>query len=61
MVKRKLNEKKFITSTADIDLHCKVEPEDSDIEEQYKKQFKELCKKFTDIIFKDASGVGKTN
>ena len=41
-------------------MHCKVELEDADIEEQYKEQFKELCKKFTDIFSKDASDIGKT-
>ena len=47
---KKADEKKFITSPADIDVHCKVELEDADIEEQYKEQFKELCKKFTYIF-----------
>ena len=31
-------------------MHCKVELEDADIEEQYKEQFTELCMKFTDIF-----------
>ena len=44
----------------DIDVHCKVELEDADIEEQYIEQFKELCKKFINIFSKDASHIGKT-
>ena len=55
------NEKKFTTSPADIDIHHKVELEDTDIEEQYKEQFKDLCKKCTDIFSKDASDIGKVN
>ena len=56
----KADEKKFITSPTDIDMHHKVELEDGDIEEQYEEQFKELCKKFTDVFSKDASDIGKT-
>ena len=37
-------------------MHCKVQLEDADIEEQ----FKELCKKFTAVFSKDASDIGKT-
>ena len=57
--KEKADEKKFTTSPADIDEHCKFELEDADIEEQYREQFKDLCKKFTDIFSKDASDIGK--
>ena len=56
----KADEKKFITSPVDIAVHCKVELEDADIEEQYKEQFKELCMKFTDIFSEDANDIGKT-
>ena len=56
----KADEKKFITSPVYIDMHHNVELENVDIEKQYKEQFKELCKKFTDILSKDASDIGKT-
>ena len=55
----KADKKKFITSPVDIDMPHKVDLEDADREEQYKEQFKELCKKFTDIFSKDASDIGK--
>ena len=54
------DEKKFITSPADIEVHHNVKLQDADIKEQYKEQFKEPCKKFTDIFTKDASDIGKT-
>ena len=56
----KTDEKKFITSPADMDAHHKVELEDADIEEQYKEQLNELCKKFRDIFPKDVYVKGKT-
>ena len=36
-------EKKFITSSADIDVHQKVELQDAEISEEHQNAFKELC------------------
>ena len=41
-------------------MHCKVELEDADIEEQYKEQFKKLSNKFIEVFSKDANDIGKT-
>ena len=41
----------FITSPADIETHRKVKLKDKEIDQKYKKQFKELCKNDKDIFF----------
>ena len=43
-------EKKFITSPADIDIHQKVELQDADVSEEHQKAFKDLCDEFKDIF-----------
>ena len=53
-------EKKFITSSADIDIHRKVELQDADVSEEHQNAFKELCNEFKDIFLVDSSDIGKT-
>ena len=53
-------EKKFITSPADIEVHQKVELQDADITEAQQNAFKELCNEFKDIFSIDSSDIGKT-
>ena len=53
-------EKKFITSLADIDVHCKVELQDADVSEDHQNAFKELCNEYNDIFLVDLSDIGKT-
>ena len=53
-------ERKFITSPANIDVHPKVELQDTDISDKHQKAFKELCKEFKDIFLVDSSDIGKT-
>ena len=53
-------EKKFITSPADIDVHCKVELQDADVSEEHQNAFKGLCHEFDDIFSVDSSDIGKT-
>ena len=43
-------EKKFITSTADIEVHQKVELQDAEITDIQQNAFKELCNEFKDIF-----------
>ena len=43
-------EKKFITSPADIDVHRKVILQDADVSEEHQNAFKELCHEFKDIF-----------
>ena len=54
------SEKAFITSPADIDTHRKVKLQDSEVLDQYKKKFEELCEEYKDISSKDSSDIGKT-
>ena len=53
-------EKKFITSPADIDVHRKVNLQDADISEEHQNAFKELCHEFKDIFSVDSGDIGKT-
>ena len=53
-------EKKFITSPVDIDIHRKVKLQDADVSEEHQKAFKDLCDEFKDIFLVDSSDIGKT-
>ena len=53
-------EKKFITSSADIDVHRKVELQDADVTEAQQNAFKELCDEYKDIFSTDSNDIGKT-
>ena len=55
-----LNEKKFITSPADIDIHRKVDLQDAEITREHQEAFKELCNEYKDIFSIDSSDIGKT-
>ena len=53
-------EKKFITSPAEINTHRKRQLQDAKVATKYTEQFKQLCKEFGDIFFKDSTDIGKT-
>ena len=53
-------EEKFITSTAEINTHRKVNLQDAQVSAKYKEQFRLLCKEFEDIFSKDSTDIGKT-
>ena len=53
-------EKKFITSSADIEVHRKVELQDAYITEDQLNAFKDLCTEFNDIFSTDSGDIGKT-
>ena len=55
------NEKKFITSPADIDIHRKVDLQDAEVTKEQQKAFKELCNEYKDIFSIDSSDIGKTH
>ena len=59
-VLNKQEEKRFITSPADIEVHRKVELQDADITQEQRNAFKELCTKFNDIFSTDSGDIGKT-
>ena len=59
-VSQKQEEKKFITSPADIDVHRKVNLQDADVSEEHQIAFKKLCNEFNDIFSVDSSDIGKT-
>ncbi|MCG8625040.1 MAG: reverse transcriptase family protein, partial [Proteobacteria bacterium] len=54
------NEKKFITSPADISEHRKPELQDAKVSEEDKEQFKQLCEEFTDVFSKSSEDIGRT-
>ena len=54
------NEKKFITSPADIDVHRKVDLQDAEITKEHQEAFKELCDEHKYIFSTDSSDIGKT-
>ena len=53
-------EKRFISSLADIEVHRKVELQDADITETQRNAFRDLCTEFKDIFSTDSSDIGKT-
>ena len=53
------NEKKFITSPADIDVHRKVDLQDAGITKEHHEAFKELCEENKDIFSTDSGNIGK--
>ena len=53
-------EKRFITSSADIEVHRKVELQDADITEDQQNAFKDLCIEFNDIFSTHSGDIGKT-
>ena len=55
-----LNEKKFITSPADIDIHRKVDLQDAEITREQQEAFKKLYNEYKDIFSIDSSDIGKT-
>ena len=53
------NEKKFITSPADIGIHRKVDLQDAEVTKEQQKVFKELCNEYKDIFSIDSSDIRK--
>ena len=53
-------EKKFITSPAEVNTHIKMQLQDAEVSKKYKEQFKQFCKEFEDVFFKDSTDIGKT-
>ena len=54
------NEKKFITSPADVDMHRKVNLQDAEVTKEHQEAFKELCNEYKDIFSIDSSNIEKT-
>ena len=59
-VSQNQEEKKFITSPTDIEVHRKINLQDADISDEHKNAFKELCHEFKDIFSVDSGDIGKT-
>ena len=57
---KEIVEKKFITSPADIEVQRKVELQDTDISDEQRQAFKDLCMEFNDIFSTDSGDIGKT-
>ena len=47
------DEKKFITSPADIDVHRKVDLQDAEVTKEQQEAFKELCNEYTRLLFSE--------
>ena len=58
-VSQNQEEKKFITSPPDMDVHRKVILQDADVSEKHQNAFKELCQEFKDIFSVDLGDIGK--
>ena len=54
------NEKKFIKSPADIDVHRKVALQDAEITKEHQEGFKKLCDEYKNIFSVDSGDIGKT-
>ena len=59
-VSQNTEEKKFITSPADIEVHRKTNLQDADVSDKHQKAFKDLCHEFKDIFSVDSGDIGKT-
>ena len=59
-VSQNQEEKKFITSPADIEVHRKVTLQDADVSNEHQKAFQDLCHEFKDIFSVDLDDIGKT-
>ena len=53
-------EKKFITSPTDIEIHRKINLQDADVSDEHQKAFQDLCHEFKDIFSVDSGDIGKT-
>ena len=54
------NEKKFITSPADIDVHRKGDLQDAEVTKEQQEAFKEMCNEYRDIFSVKSGDIGKT-
>ena len=55
-----LIEKRFITSPADVMMHCKLELKDAEMPQAIKEKFERLCETYKDVFSKDSTDIGKT-
>ena len=53
------NEKKFITSPADIDVHRKVDLQDAEVTKEQQEASKEICNEYRDIFSVNSGDIGK--
>ena len=53
-------EKKFITSTVDIEVHQKIKLQDANVSDEQQNAFRALCNEFKDIFSVDSSDIRKT-
>ena len=54
-------EKRFIMSPADIEVHRKINLQDADVSDEHQKAFQDLCHEFKDIFSVDSGDIGKTS
>ena len=59
-VSQNQEEKRFITSPADIEIHRKINLQDADVSDEHQKALQDLCHEFKDIFSVDSGDIGKT-
>ena len=59
-VSQNQEEKRFITSPADIEIHRKINLQDADVSDKHQKAFQDLCHEFKDIFLVDSGDIGET-
>ena len=59
-VSQNQEQKRFITSPADIEVHRKINLQDADVSDEHQKAFQDLCHEFKDIFLVDSGDIGKT-
>ena len=58
-VPQRPDEKKFITSPADIDVHRKIDLQDAEVTKEQQEACKELCNEYGDIFSVNSGDIGK--
>ena len=53
-VSQNQEEKRFIMSPADIEVHRKINLQDADVSDEHQKAFQDLCHEFKDIFSVDS-------
>ena len=59
-VSQNQEEKGFIMSPTDIEIHRKINLQDADVSDEHQKAFQDLCHEFKDIFSVDLGDIGKT-
>ena len=59
-VSQNKEEKRFITSPADLEVHRKINFQDAEVSDEHQKVFQDFCHEFKDIFSVDLGDIGTT-